>query len=388
MKNTKVVLLVASNSTLSSGASWSLTGLAAQLRKMGVDARVLLPASGDLAVQLTECRIPFYIIRYVNSVWIKRDHPDSSILVVFSKTIIGHIVNIIANYRLNILVNRLGIEIIHINALTTDFGARVAIRNGIGLVWHAREFLSDDLDSSFSKPTEAINDINKSNCVIAVSDSVSDRIRELGVSTDILTVYNGVEQERFLSIPLLCQLHTQIRLLMVGRLAPGKRQDLLIQALCKLPDSYKNRLECSLVGSQNHPRYLSEVKNLISSASLNNVHLHGPDNNIEKWYSWCDIVIVCSTMEAFGRTTVEGMLSGRLVIGSDSGGTSELINNGVTGLLFNAGESGSLSQLLCDVIDLKYDIRTIALNAREYASKIFTAKNNASAIFSIYNSYI
>jgi len=39
-------------------------------------------------------------------------------------------------------------------------------------------------------------------------------------------------------------------------------------------------------------------------------------------------------MEAFGRVTAEAMLAGRVVIGTNTGGTPELVRDGVTGLLY------------------------------------------------------
>ena len=47
-----------------------------------------------------------------------------------------------------------------------------------------------------------------------------------------------------------------------------------------------------------------------------------------------DIALVASCSEAFGRVTVEAMLAGMLVIGADVAGTSELICDGVNGILY------------------------------------------------------
>ena len=47
-----------------------------------------------------------------------------------------------------------------------------------------------------------------------------------------------------------------------------------------------------------------------------------------------DVALMCSSSEAFGRTTVEAMKLGRPVIGADAGGTAELVRDGWNGLLY------------------------------------------------------
>lgn len=51
-----------------------------------------------------------------------------------------------------------------------------------------------------------------------------------------------------------------------------------------------------------------------------------------------DILCMCSDREAFGLSTVEGMLSGCLIIGTNTGGTTEILEDGTTGLLYAQGE--------------------------------------------------
>jgi glycosyltransferase involved in cell wall biosynthesis len=50
-----------------------------------------------------------------------------------------------------------------------------------------------------------------------------------------------------------------------------------------------------------------------------------------------DVALMCSRNEAMGRVTAEAMSTCRPVIGFDSGGTSELIDPGRTGLLYRGG---------------------------------------------------
>ena len=95
-----------------------------------------------------------------------------------------------------------------------------------------------------------------------------------------------------------------------------------------------------------------------------------------------DIVFMCSTNEAFGRVTVEGMMSGALVVGKDCAATSEIIDNGRTGILYK--DSKELVECIKYAIENKEESRKIAKNGQVFAKKLFTAEKNANKIIKIY----
>lgn len=56
-----------------------------------------------------------------------------------------------------------------------------------------------------------------------------------------------------------------------------------------------------------------------------------------------DIELMCAERETFGWVTVEGMRSGLLVIGANTGATPEIITNMKTGLLYTHGDARDLA---------------------------------------------
>jgi glycosyltransferase involved in cell wall biosynthesis len=60
---------------------------------------------------------------------------------------------------------------------------------------------------------------------------------------------------------------------------------------------------------------------------------------------------VTSRCEAFGRVTVEAMRAGVPVIGTDAGGTPELVADGATGLLYRPGDAGALAAAIARLMD-------------------------------------
>ena len=92
------------------------------------------------------------------------------------------------------------------------------------------------------------------------------------------------------------------------------------------------------------PAYLAELRELADGLGVTGRlevcdHAAAPDEHLD----WCNALLMCSHAEAFGRVTVEALKGGRPVIGSRSGGTLELITEGVDGLLFTPGDVDDLA---------------------------------------------
>jgi hypothetical protein len=94
---------------------------------------------------------------------------------------------------------------------------------------------------------------------------------------------------------------------------------------------------------------------------------------------------MCSNNEAFGRVTVEAMLSGSLVIGSESAGTKELIIPFETGLLFKQNDIDDFVDKIQYALNDREVSRRIAKNGQAYMYNNMTAEKNAFEINKIYN---
>ena len=105
-------------------------------------------------------------------------------------------------------------------------------------------------------------------------------------------------------------------------------------------------IEIIFVGPDNN----KVLKNsLINFARRNNfyakLHIVGPSNEINKFYTEADIVVSPSTdPEAFGRISVESQAMGKFVIASNHGGSKETIIDGETGYLFEPLNEVDLSK--------------------------------------------
>jgi glycogen synthase len=70
------------------------------------------------------------------------------------------------------------------------------------------------------------------------------------------------------------------------------------------------------------------------------------DEKLESYLARCDIFVAPSRYESFGLVFLEAMMFGKPVIGCRAGGMAEVIEEGVTGLLAEPGDSVSLERCL------------------------------------------
>ena len=116
-----------------------------------------------------------------------------------------------------------------------------------------------------------------------------------------------------------------------------------------------------------------------------NIDFKGYVDNIYEYVGKYDIGLVCSKSEGFGRVTAEYMHAGLIVIASNKGANSELIDNGENGFLYEYGNSDDLSKKIEKVIEEKSDFKQkIVEEAMKKANNMFTAEKNADNVYKIY----
>ena len=171
---------------------------------------------------------------------------------------------------------------------------------------------------------------------------------------------------------------------MAGHISDSKGQSQLLKAVACMTKEEQSKLRVQFAGVGND-KTMKKIKEFIKRHELENVvEMLGFREDIDHLWKQADICVVCSRFEAFGRVTVEAMLSGCLVIGTDRGGTIELIQDGVTGYLYPYGEVDILKKKILEVLERKEEARKVAKLGKEYAKKHFDSKVNAENIKEVY----
>jgi glycosyltransferase involved in cell wall biosynthesis len=77
--------------------------------------------------------------------------------------------------------------------------------------------------------------------------------------------------------------------------------------------------------------------------------LPGPTTNPAAELERANVLLMCSAAEATGRVTIEALRAGRPVIGTRSGGTPELVTEGMDGLLVEPDDPAALAAAIARV---------------------------------------
>lgn len=377
------VALIASTSRMSSGASWSLLRLAIALKRKGITIIIILPERGDIEEKLKKERLKYYIaMQYNGNFWCTSNHINTKNVKFRIKYDVKKVLNQYAQYRIEKIFRKEKINIVHINTLTTYIAAKAAVKREISLIWHIREFMDEDLNIHFFHKKESYDLIRKSTRIIAVSKAIKCKYEEN--LSNIQVIYNGVSCDRFFANRKILQNET-IEMILVGRIMKGKGQYELVQAINMLHDDIKNKIHCNLVGNIEDQQYYEEIAEYIKQNHLESrIHFVEYTDHIEKYLLKADVLCSCSKMEAFGRATVEGMLAKCLVIGSNTGATQEIIEHRRTGLLYENGNTESLTRCIRYIFDNMDEARYIASMGQKEAKEKYTDERNATEIIKIY----
>ena len=167
----------------------------------------------------------------------------------------------------------------------------------------------------------------------------------------------------------------------------GKRQEDAIRAIAELRGV---EIEAELIivgdGDPNYRRYLRE---LVTEMKLEDcVKFVGYTENPLPVMQNSDVVLMCSRYEAFGRVTVEAMKVGKPVIGARSGGTMELIQDGINGFLYKPGDYKNLAEKIKYLHKDSQLAEQMGLNGYRWASKRFTQDRYGEEVLSILNQVV
>lgn len=366
------------------GAQLSLVYLCKELQKKGIEIEVVLPEKGNTETYFIKDHIRYYIIKN-GLVWTGENRIIKKNFIKYGK----YIINWFAEYRIRRILKKDDIDIVHINSIGVGVGAKSAMKEHKKLVWHIREFIEEDLNRKLYNEEETYCLVNKADAVIAISEAVYAKYKQYIVNSNFQVVYNGVEPEvYFCENRDILKENSQIHIIVPGRVCYEKGQFLVIEALEYLEDLRdKIVVEFCGDGNGNNRELLALSKRINESYWAESVVFSGYCKHIELKYKKCDICIVPSKKEAFGRVTVEAMMAGCLVIGADSGGTKEILDDG-RGLLFEVGKSDQLAEQIRWTMDNKVKARAMAQNAQLYALLHYSAKKNADDLEKIYTTLI
>lgn len=178
---------------------------------------------------------------------------------------------------------------------------------------------------------------------VAVSEFVRQRLVQYGVPDARIAVIENFIPDNVLARfkPRSAFVEDGVkRIVVLSRLDPLKRVDLLVDAFDRAPEL--KHLEVRIFGSG------SELEPLRARASARhpNIHFMGFSNSIPEELARADLLVHLCPREACPVTLLEATASGLPVLVPDQGGTAAMVEDGVTGFLFTADDADDLARRL------------------------------------------
>jgi glycosyltransferase involved in cell wall biosynthesis len=262
--------------------------------------------------------------------------------------------------------------------------------SGLPHVWHLREVVSRDTGLNFliGRTLSLYLMGTWSRALIAVSRSVA-RMFTFGPTRRIMhVVYNGIDLPPGGAPNYPATVHAATKseqpvLILVGLLQPEKGQTEAIRALSEL-SRRGYRCQLRLVGADTFG-YGARLHALCDELRVDEQviftgHLSDPLDEIMR----ADVVLNCSPSEGFGRVTVEAMLLGKPVIGTNTGGTPEIIKDGRTGLLYRQGDPVHLADRIAELLANPTQAAEMGPSARQAAQSRFSVEQYVDGVEAIY----
>jgi predicted O-linked N-acetylglucosamine transferase (SPINDLY family)/glycosyltransferase involved in cell wall biosynthesis len=204
------------------------------------------------------------------------------------------------------------------------------------------------------------------------SDWLGRNLLKLGYSAPAMeTVYPGARIDCFYRYLLPdCR---RLRIAYASLMMPYKGPQLLVQALIQLHQSGVD-FEAEIAGDSTDQAFVDSLERAVAEFGLSNkVRFIGYQGRkgLASLFARSNVLVFPSQFdEPFGITQVEAMAAGLIVVTSGRGGSREIVEHGRNGLIFEAGNAGSLAQNLLNIA-IDRDLRLkLQKNARDRAIEL------------------
>ncbi len=368
------------------GASLCLVTMAKEMKALGHKVCVILPfGSCPVAKVLREEGIKVYSVFF--GWWMEPMYWKGGMKLCFA---VLYRLEWLAVWRISRIAKKEKADIIHSNTSVIDVGCRAALKCQIPHIWHFREFGDLDHRLVFLKGRkESLRFISESQSYnIYISKSLRNHYSDLpNLDKQNCVIYDGVSP-RYLNYTEKNEKEDKVFFLIAGNFQRNKRQDIVVKAVKILNDegidNYKVIMAGGIADTKDSRQYVRELKKYIEKEKLEHIEMAGYVSDMNALRRKVHVEIVPSVMEAFGRVTVEAMLSGNPVLASDTGANKELIEEGKTGWFFKEGDAAALAEKMKYILANKKMISLMGRVAYQEAKEKYLSERNTKDIERLY----
>lgn len=225
--------------------------------------------------------------------------------------------------------------------------------------------------------------------MLAVTQQVRMQIEKFvptAICPKVETLYLGADQSTIITEEEKKDRRKQLGLAdsftvgIVGRIEPQKGQWVVIDAIEKL---IKQGIDARalIIGHAMSEEYLGALqKDVVMRGLKDRIVFTGFTREASVMMQLCDVMVLATENETFGLVLIEAMMCGVCVVGSDSGGPLEIIDDQVNGLLFKTFDSEDLADKLA-CLEENFELRMkYAFKGKQKALDVFESQKQFARI--------
>jgi len=175
---------------------------------------------------------------------------------------------------------------------------------------------------------------------------------------------------------------------LIGRIAKNKGHTEFLRAAKKVSESVDDSI--FLIVGEGDTVYKNDLKDLSNKLNLEkNVIFTGYWENITDVYSLTDIIVVPSSNENLPKVIQESFAHKTPVIAKDSGGISELVIDGSTGILIDESDQGTqLAKNITKILSSNAMAKELAENGHEKIIQEYSVEGIRDELEKIYDALV
>lgn len=357
------------------GSTYSLINMLHSVRET-VCPIIILPHKGKVYDYLCNLGYTCYAIPFRLNI-----APSSNLYLKYiPRKIWDFVINERAIFKMSQIIKDRHIQLVHSNTSVLTIGYELTRRNGLKHIWHLREFQDLDFKMRPLSGWKILKDkINHSDAVISITKAIEKHF-DINNKVSSYVIHDAVR-----SMKDIYSVYPKKKyLLFCGNILPNKGAEWALNIFIAFSATYKE-YKLLYVGN-----VTTEYKNHLLQKANNHdlqdkISFIGYKNDVRPYMAEATALLMCSQNEAQGRVTVEAMFYGCPVIGYKSGGTQEIIKDGVNGYLFTSIEEAKKK---LELIIKGNNIQRITSNAQQYVKDEFSEEFYGIKLLSVYKSLL
>lgn len=256
------------------------------------------------------------------------------------------------------------------NSITIPWLGLIAAEINKPHIWYVHEFGNIDHNLKFIFGYEqSLKTIDAcSSRVLTIGSAVKEHLSRVIPEEKIDIIHQAVDLKRLVNIPAHSSNTKPMRLLCLGAIKPSKGQLVAVQATNLLNVDDPGLFTLDIIGPSANNEYVRVLQAEQNKAIRVHVQAYDPVEVLQNQ----DMLLMCSENEALGRVTLEGVASGRPVIGYACLATSEILGSG-RGLLYKPNTPEVLAEAIKKSRDYKFD----AKKNRKYVADTYSEERQS-----------